>query len=363
MKFSALLVAMLCALAIAIPLYFYRDSITLPVAAKPSSSSAPTTSSQDEANPSQPHLQSSSGDLQSYVPPGSGIEVTAEDVEYFKIYNLSTGKVDTVSVQDYVRGAVAAEMPATFHSEAMKAQAVSAHTYALYQHYFQQKNPDPALKGADFAADPANLKGYASEVSMRRRFGQMADEYWNKITTAADSVLGYVVVYEGEPIIAAYHAACAGVTEDAQNVWSGPVPYLVPVDSPGDLLAPSVTNTVSMSAEEVRKKLSAHFEDLILPQNPGEWISIEELSDSGYAVQVQVGNLSVHGKDLRAALDLKSTHVDIDYGAQGFTFTTTGYGHGVGLSQYGADYMARQGMTFDEILLHYYSGAELALFE
>ena len=127
------------------------------------------------------------------------------DITEFKILNSATGQVETVSVRDYVRGAVAAELPATFHAEAMKAQAVAAHTWALHC-ALTRRNPDPALKGADFSADPDHLKGYARAEDIKATYGNMADEYWDKITTAADSVMDYVLLYDGEPIQAVYHS-------------------------------------------------------------------------------------------------------------------------------------------------------------
>ena len=146
------------------------------------------------------------------------------DITEFKILNSATGQVETVSVRDYVRGAVAAELPATFHAEAMKAQAVAAHTWALHCALTQRENPDPALKGADFSADPDHLKGYARAEDIKATYGNMADEYWDKITTAADSVMDYVLLYDGEPIQAVYHSCSIGVTESAENVWQASVP-------------------------------------------------------------------------------------------------------------------------------------------
>lgn len=284
-------------------------------------------------------------------------------VESFSILNRGTGKVEKVSVKDYVRGAVASEMPATFHTEALKAQAVSAHTYALNQHLLQLKNPDPALKGADFSADPAQLLGYTTEAVYKKRLGDLGEEHWNKVCGAADSVLGYVLVYEGEPIVAAYHSISGGMTEDAENVWSGSVPYLVAVESPGDLISPALTSTVSFTEKEMKTLLTAAFPKATLGKDPAGWLTEVERSPSGYITRVEVGDWEVHGKELRTALGLKSTDFTYVYQNGAFDFTVLGYGHGVGLSQYGADYMGRQGETFDEILAHYYVGAELALIE
>lgn len=287
------------------------------------------------------------------------------DIPDFHILNTATGQVETVPVRDYVRGAVAAELPASFHTEAMKAQAVAAHTWALHCALTQRQNPDPALKGADFSADPDHLKGWARAADIKATYGNMADEYWDKITTAADSVMDYVLLYEREPIQAVYHSCSIGVTESAEHVWQTAVPYLVPVQSEGDRLAPAAEAEVSFSSDELRDRLTAVFDGLVLGENPALWLSPVSYTDSGYILEIKVGNRTVTGKEVRSALDLRSASFTIAYdsGTDRFTIRTQGYGHGVGLSQYGADYMARQGADFRKILTHYYTGVELALLD
>lgn len=287
------------------------------------------------------------------------------EIGEFKILNTATGQVENIPVRDYVRGAVAAELPASFHSEAMKAQAVAAHTYALYNALLHRETPDPALKGADFAADPDHLKGFAREEDIKATYGSMADEYWSKITDAADSVMSYILVYEDEPIMAVYHSCSVGTTEAAENVWQASVPYLLPVESEGDLLSPAVRESAQFTTEEMRQKLAAALDGLELGGNPALWLSPVKYSDSGYILQMKVGNQTVSGREIRSALGLRSSSFEVDYDSAAgiFTVDTLGYGHGVGLSQYGADYMARQGSSFEEILTHYYTGAQLAIME
>jgi len=279
----------------------------------------------------------------------------------FKVYNQSTGKVDTVSLRDYVRGAVAAEMPVTFHPEALKAQAVAAHTFALHNHYEQQESTDPALKGADFAADPQNMLVYITEEQAKAFYGEKGDEYWERICEAADSVLTYVLEYEDEPIVAAYHAISAGQTEDASNVWTGYAPYLQASESEGDLLAPDYETATVLPRDTVQNALWTAYPSAELSDDPSEWFTGLVRSSSGYVTELDVGGVELHGKDIRTLFDLRSHNMDIDYSAQSesFTFTVRGYGHGVGLSQYGADFLARQGYTFDEILRNYYTGVTL----
>lgn len=289
----------------------------------------------------------------------TALPADVQGAESFRILDETTGQVAEVPLRDFVRGAVAAEMPASFHPEALKAQAVAAHTYALHNRLVQQEAPDPELKGADFSADPGNFKVYITEAQAREFYGGMADVYWSKICAAADSVLAYILEYDEQPIVAAYHAISAGQTEDAANVWSGSAPYLLAADSGGDLLAADYESEVVLPDDELRERLTAAYPGIALPDDPGEWFGEPVRSGSGYVTEIEVGDRTLHGKEIRQLLDLRSHNFEVDYTGGNFVFHVYGYGHGVGLSQNGSDYMARQGASFDEILAHYYNGAAL----
>ncbi|MEI3036081.1 MAG: stage II sporulation protein D [Oscillospiraceae bacterium] len=276
--------------------------------------------------------------------------------EYFSILDRSTGQVEKVAVLDYLYGAVAAELPPGFHLEAMKAQAVASHTYALYC----QEHPSQDLGGADFSADPSNWEGYVTREQMLERYPDLGETYWEKIKNAVDEVASTVLVYQEEPILAAYHSMSAGATEFASNVWNGTVPYLIPVDSVGDTLADQFETSVTFASEQIKGILTEAYPDLTLSGDTRSWFQIISRSPSGYVLTLQAGNLQISGKDLRTLLGLRSTNFTITAQTNSFLFTTKGYGHGVGLSQYGADYMARQGSGYEEILLHYYTGTQLA---
>ncbi|MDD3230143.1 MAG: stage II sporulation protein D [Oscillospiraceae bacterium] len=280
--------------------------------------------------------------------------------ETFRLLDRSSGQVLEVSAEDYVRGAVAAEMPPTFHPEALKAQAVAAHTYALRCHLEQERAPDPELSGADLAVDPANWEGYITEEQARERFGENFVLWWDRISQAAAAAGQLVLLYEEEPIVAAYHAISAGRTEAAGNVWAHGLDYLSPAESFGDTLAPGFESTVQFSAQQVEELLKAAYPGLILPGDRREWLRVVSRSESGYVLTVDAGDIQVTGKDIRSLFGLRSSFFTVSYTLDTFTFTVEGYGHGVGLSQYGADYMARQGSSFTEILAHYYQGATLA---
>ncbi|WP_040195589.1 stage II sporulation protein D [Candidatus Soleaferrea massiliensis] len=308
----------------------------------------------EQTPPATPHT--SSGDMQNQ---GNADTVIKTD-GYFNILDASTGKVNKVSERDYVRGAVACEMPASYHTEALKAQAVAAHTYALRLREQQKQKKDETLKGADFSADPSNLKGYMTETQAKQFFGSNFELRWSKITEAADAVLKECLVYEEQPIIAAYHAISFGKTEQAENVWSSSVPYLVAVDSEGDKLSPDYASTVKLTADEVKTKLTAKFPDIKLGDDCQKWFTDLTRSDSGTVLSLKAGGQETTGKELREVFGLRSADFEISYADGSFTFQVVGYGHAVGLSQYGADYMARQGSSYRDILLHYYQNVQIA---
>ncbi len=278
-------------------------------------------------------------------------------VKEFRILDRTTGKVAKVSIRDYVRGAIAAEMPATFHQEAMKAQGVAALSYALNMAIAQRENPDETLKGADFSADPQNRQGYMTEKQIKEFYGETAEYNWAKICEAADEACKVVATYEGEPIAAAYHAISSGVTENAANIWEGPVPYLIEADSGWDVLAEGYKTVVTLSQDEVKERLTAA--GAVLGQDFTSWLEVEERSPAGYVTKVRAGDLTLHGNELRNILGLRSACFFLSAQTRGFVFEVRGYGHGAGLSQNGADYLARQGKDFRQILHHYYTGIHL----
>lgn len=310
----------------------------------------------ETASPPESAQSASSRQASAEVEPAP-VEEYAAAVKSFRILDRTTGKVNEVAVRDYVRGAVAAEMPASFHQEALKAQGVAALTYALYHHDQQQKNPDPALLGADFSADPQKREGYMTEKQAKKFYGDNWQYNWDKVVNAADEAVNYVALYQNQPIAAAYHAISTGTTEDAANIWGQPMPCLLPVDSGGDILAKDYRTTVTLSQSQIKEALKDSGVELL--PNADTWFQIETRSDSGYVTQVRVGNQTMTGNQLRNLLELRSSSFQIERQGKDFLFYVCGYGHGAGLSQNGADHMARQGSGFIEILEHYYPGANV----
>ena len=277
-----------------------------------------------------------------------------QDAQERTLRVLRDGSVEEAALDTYLAQVVLSEMPASFAPEALKAQAVSAHTWALYCQKQARQNGQPY----DFSADPSRWQGYVTEQQARERFGSYFDEYWGRVSQAAQSVDGQILVdSRGQPIVAAYHAISAGKTEPAQNVWGNELPCLTAVDSAGDRHAPGYEKTTAIPIEQLRQKLEQ--QDIRLSDDPAQWLAVLERSDSGYVTRMQVGESQQSGLWLRELLGLRSSDFDWEIQDGNFVFTTRGYGHGVGLSQYGADYLARQGKSYREILAHYYTGAVL----
>lgn len=277
----------------------------------------------------------------------------------YKVLNSSTGKITEVSVKDYVIGAVASEMPAVFEPEALKAQAVVCHTYAERQRELQKQYPDEALGNADFSDDPNKYQGFFTNDTIRHYFGDNYELHYKKIADAVDEVLDCLIVYDGEPIISAFHSMSSGMTESAENAWGTAVDYLVPTDSKSDIDAPNYVNEARISADFVKARLERLFTGAVLDSEPEDWIKIGERSESGTVLSADIGGITVTGNDLREAFGLRSADIEVEYSEGEFVFTTRGYGHGVGMSQYGANSMAQDGKTWRDIIEHYYNGIEI----
>jgi stage II sporulation protein D len=277
--------------------------------------------------------------------------------ETFSVLDRSTGETAVLSRTDLIRGMLASEMPFTFEEEALKAQAVAAHTWAAYN----AEHPDASLGGADFSADPSNCEGYVTKETFFSLHGDQAEEAWQRICDAADYADRRLLLYDGEIALTAYHASSAGKTEAAENVWQTSVPYLVAVDSAGDLEDDSCEATATFGTAQMRTLLTLAFPTAALGDDPAAWITVLDRSESGYVTSVAVGGVTVHGQRLRTALSLRSTAFTMTYQGGIFTFETLGYGHGVGLSQVGANAMALEGYTAEEILAHYYPGTTLSV--
>jgi len=285
-------------------------------------------------------------------------EKDKDKCDTFKVLLSDTQTVIELSELEYICGAVASEMPAIYHEEALKAQAVACYTYALNARNDQKKNPDAALKGAYLSSDSSVHQGYKTKDQLKEKWGDKFDTYYNKIESAVKSVLGKVITYDGELITPAFHAISSGKTENASVVWGGEVPYLVSVNSAGDRLSPDYSSTLVLSCEQFTQ-LASGLEGTAFGGDASTWVSSPVVSDAGTVTSITIGGKSFDGCAVRKAFSLRSNCFTIEYKNNSFILNVTGYGHGVGLSQYGADYMSRQGSNYKEILSHYYCGVKI----
>lgn len=276
------------------------------------------------------------------------------DAEVFLIEDQSTGEVQQVPRRDYLIGAVAAEMPLSWPDEALKAQAVAAHSYVLYC-----RDHATAANGAWLSADPARRQGYLTDAVLHSYWGTRYDANYVRLSALVDSVLTQVLCYEGAPAGTSYFAISNGRTEASENVWGTALPYLVSVDSSTDLAADHYEYALTISAQQTAQQLAALglTADLAAPE---QWFGTPEYTAAGYVAALPVCGQRITGTALRQALGLRSTCFTVRYESGAFCFTTKGYGHGVGLSQWGAKALAEQGQNFADILAHYYPGTSLS---
>ena len=283
------------------------------------------------------------------APDSAAVLPSDQDSESFLLADQSAGAVVSVPRREYLIGAVAAEMPISWPDEALKAQAIAAHSYALY---CRDHAAEPA--SGWLSVDPVRRQGYLTDAVLRSYWGTAYEENYARLSALVDSVL----YYGSAPAGASYFAISNGMTEASENVWGTALPYLVAVDSSTDLNADNYLYTVQFTTEQMQQAL-AGLGLLPDPAAPANWFGEAALTPSGYVASLPVCGQSVTGPALRKALGLRSACFTVQYQEGSFLLTTKGYGHGVGLSQWGAKALAEQGQSAEEILAHYFPGTEL----
>ena len=269
---------------------------------------------------------------------------------------LDDGSVLTLGLDHYLWRVVAAEMPASFEPEALKAQAAAARTYTLSKLGRTVENhPD-----ADVCTDITCCQAYIDPDQAAANWGDSAAAYTAKITAAVSETDGMAILYDGQPIQAVFFSSAAGRTVDAVEVWGNSVPYLTSVDSPEGEEVPNYHSTAAFSLDDFKSKLLGKYPEADLSGDPAGWFQNLTPNSAGGVETIDVGGVTVSGGTLRTLFDLRSTSFTVTASADGVTFSVTGYGHGVGMSQYGANTLAREGKTYDEILKWYYTGVEVS---
>lgn len=271
-----------------------------------------------------------------------------------KVYMETTGEIEEMSLETYVKGVVAAEMPADFELEALKAQAVAARTYAFGRMQGLYVAKENVHEGADVCSDSTHCQAWCS--------GDKVTNNWEKIEKAVEETKNIIMLYDNNPINPLYHANSGGRTENCEDVWEGAaVEYLKSVKSDGEELDPRFEVVTAFKESDLIKSLKTQYPEIELNEDDLlSGISILELSDGGKVKKIKVGNLELTGTEIRSLLSLRSANFSIQRGKEGeIDITTIGFGHGVGMSQYGANYLAANGGDYEEILKHYYSGVSL----
>ena len=259
-----------------------------------------------------------------------------------------------MSVRQYLVGVVAAEMPVSFAPEALKAQAVAARSY------LQRYLASPKHKNADICASASCCQAYSSEKQLREKWGKNYDTYIKKISDAVSATDGEYLSYGGKAALTAFHSSSAGVTEESGAIW-GALPYLVSVDSPETAdSVPNYISTLTLADIDFRDTILYLKPEADMTGEADKWVSEIKRNDSGRVQSATIGKVKFTGAELRKLFSLRSTAFKLEHSNGQFTFTVTGYGHGVGMSQYGANTMAKSGSSYRDILEHYYPGTKLS---
>lgn len=274
--------------------------------------------------------------------------------ETINIYLHEAESVATVTAEEYLVGCLSAQIPIDYEQEALNAQAAAAATYAmrLMLDFSQSETKIPL--GADLSDDPSVCQPYYTSEKRLSEYGEDYENYREKLEAAALFGINTVMTFENEPIYSVYHSVSAGKTCTALPVWNREIPYLMSVESAADIGYIHYECKNEMTADKVRKLFVEYDPAIEVPADFSKWFSEFNANESGYVISTRIGSRLFSGGDIWRILGLRSTAFTVEYKNGIFTFVTRGYGHGAGLSQYGANDMAKKGASAYEILRHYY---------
>lgn len=290
------------------------------------------------------------------------IDIKSEENEPFiQLYDHINGKIIELSLEQYIVGVVAAEMPASFHIEALKAQAVAARTLAVRK---MREYGGQGCSKYDAEVDVCSFYGHCqawiSDEEQKKNWGSSYDEKRKKIVQAVEETRGIILRYQGSPIEVFFYSTSNGKTEDSEEVFSMNLPYYGVVDSIGEEDAPQFKGIATFSRDEFVKRFKQYYPNSKLTvKNIESQVKILSYTESGRVDEIMVGGIKLKGKDFRTIYNLNSADFNFEFSDEEVIIHTTGYGHGVGMSQVGADKMAKGGKTFIDILKHYYIGVDI----
>lgn len=274
-----------------------------------------------------------------------------------KLLHTKTKKVEELPLDEYLYGVVSSEMPANFKEEALKAQAVVARTFTLYKIVHNSKKHD----GADICDDSTCCQAWISKEDRLAKWKEENQkEYWNRIVNAVNSTQGKMITYNNQPINAFFHSNSGGSTEAPIDVWGGSgYPYLKSVTTAGEDAYNQYSSTVTVTQKQFTEIIKKVHSDFKIDFSKKDCIKVKEYTEGNRVKTIQVGNLSLSGVEMRTLFGLRSANFKITMEKQNIKFDVTGYGHGVGMSQTGADSLANEGKNYEDIIHHFYTGVEI----
>lgn len=280
-----------------------------------------------------------------------------QSYQTIKLFHNKTGEVQEIKLDDYLDGVVASEMPVDFELEALKAQAVVARTYTFYKILHQQGKHE----GADICDNSSCCQAWISKEDRLAKWPEEnRQDNWNKILAAVNSTQGKIITYDGAPIDAFFHSNSGGKTEMPSNVWGGnEYPYLQVVETAGEENYTQYSSKVELSKEEVLEKMKEKYADIEILWEQEDAIKILDYTEGNRVKTIKIGNKEIAGVEARTIFGLKSADFTVGIDGNMVIFQVIGYGHGVGMSQTGADSLAKQGKNYEEIIKHFYAGVEI----
>lgn len=272
------------------------------------------------------------------------------------VYRTATKTIETLPIESYIEGVVAAEMPAEFELEALKAQALAARTYIVRR--LQERSFNDVPKGA-VVLDTVQHQVFIDDKQQRERWGEQYAWKSKKIQQAVLATAGEVLTYGGKPIDATFFSTSNGYTENADEYWAEKIPYLKSVPSPWDSESPRYLQKTTIPLVEFEQKLGVRLDTPAMQGNSGRWYTVLSETTGKRVGKVRVGDKEFSGRELRERLGLNSTAFSMQLKSNGVEITTNGYGHGVGMSQWGANGMAKAGKSAEQIVKYFYQGIAL----